>query len=87
MEATTVVVAVSIATCGFAFVGGTVVPSLMEGRAVATALEAMARQPGVIDDIRTTLFVALAMLESCAIYALLICLILLFANPLLAYVK
>jgi F-type H+-transporting ATPase subunit c len=50
---------------------------------VEKALEAMARQPGVAGQISTTLFVALAMLESCAIYVLLICLILLFANPLL----
>ncbi|MBM3188473.1 MAG: ATP F0F1 synthase subunit C, partial [Chloroflexi bacterium] len=41
----------------------------------------MARQPSVADRIRGILFVTLAILESTAIYVLLICLILLFANP------
>ena len=87
MEATTLVIVTTTVTCGMLILLGTAIPSLMEGRAVTTALEAMARQPGAADDIRTTLFVALAMLESCAIYVLLICLILLMANPLLAYIK
>jgi F-type H+-transporting ATPase subunit c len=77
-----VVVLISIVTSGILILLGTFIPSLMEGRAVVAALEAMARQPGAADEIRTTLFVALAMLESCAIYVLLICLILLMANPL-----
>jgi len=72
---------------GILIIIGTIVPSLQEGKAVVTALEAMARQPGVAGQISTALFVALAMLESCAIYVLLICLILLFANPLLDLVK
>ena len=53
----------------------------MEGRAVVRAFDNMARQPSVADRIRGLLFVVLAILESCAIYVLLICLILLFANP------
>jgi len=63
---------------------GCVLPALVEGKAVLKALEAMARQPEVADEIRTTLIVSLAMLETTAIYVLLVCLILLFANPLLA---
>jgi F-type H+-transporting ATPase subunit c len=87
MEAMTLVVLATVVTCGLLIVVGTIIPSLQEGKAVITALEAMARQPGVAGEISTTLFVALAMLESCAIYVLLICLILLFANPLLAFIK
>jgi F-type H+-transporting ATPase subunit c len=66
---------------GAAIVLGTIAPVLMEGRAVTRAFDNMARQPSVADRIRGLLFVVLAILESGAIYVLLICLILLFANP------
>lgn len=62
---------------------GAIGPSLGEGRALARALDAIARQPDEADRITRTLFVGMAMVESCAIYALVIALILLFANPLL----
>ncbi|MBC7235395.1 MAG: F0F1 ATP synthase subunit C [Chloroflexi bacterium] len=66
---------------GAAIVLGCITPALMEGRAVVRAFDNMARQPSVADRIRGILFVVLAILESTAIYVLLICLILLFANP------
>ena len=66
---------------GAAIVLGTITAALMEGRAVVKAFDNMARQPSVADRIRGILFVVLAILESTAIYVLLICLILLFANP------
>jgi len=66
---------------GVAIVLGTITAALMEGRAVFKAFDNMARQPSVADGIRSLLFVVLAILESTAIYVLLICLILLFANP------
>jgi len=66
---------------GFAIVGGTIATTLAEGRAVVAAFESMARQPSVADRISSMIFVTLAILESTAIYVLLICLILLFANP------
>jgi F-type H+-transporting ATPase subunit c len=66
---------------GTIIVLGSVTAALMEGRAVARAFDNMARQPSVADRIRGLLFVVLAILESTAIYALLVCLILLFANP------
>ena len=66
---------------GVAIVLGTITAALMEGRAVVKAFENMARQPAVADRISSILFVVLAILESTAIYVLLICLILLFANP------
>ncbi len=66
---------------GAAIVFGTITAALMEGRAVNRAFDNMARQPSVADRIRGLLFVVLALLESTAIYVLLICLILLFANP------
>jgi len=78
-----VVLVISVASVT-AITLGTIVPAMVEGRAVLKALESMARQPEAANDIRNTLFVSLAMLESTAIYVLLICLILLFANPLLS---
>jgi F-type H+-transporting ATPase subunit c len=62
---------------------GTLTPALVEGRAVLKALESMTRQPEIAGDIRATLIVALALLESTAIYVLLIMFVLIFANPLL----
>jgi F-type H+-transporting ATPase subunit c len=68
---------------GLGIVLGTAIPALAEGRAVVQALESMARQPEVAGDLRTTLLISMALLESTAIYVLLVMLVLVFANPLL----
>lgn len=60
---------------------GSIGPAFAEGRAVATALDAIARQPEAAGTISRTLFVGLAMIETTAIYCLVIALLLLFANP------
>ena len=60
---------------------GAIGPALAEGRAVAAALEAIARQPESAGAISRTLFVGLAMIETTAIYCLVVALLLLFANP------
>jgi F-type H+-transporting ATPase subunit c len=52
-----------------------------EGRIGAAAMAAIARQPDESALITRTLFVSLAMVESIAIFCLVISLILLFANP------
>ena len=62
---------------------GAIGPGLGEGRAVAAALDAIARQPEAAGTLSRTLFVGLAMIETMAIYCLVIALLLLFANPLL----
>ena len=77
------VVVMSVATL-IAITLGCILPAWVEGKAVLKALESMARQPEMANEIRTTLLVSLAMLETTAIYVLLVCLIILFANPLLA---
>ena len=84
MDSGTQVTIVTIVAAAAAITLGTIVPAWMEGRAVAKALEGMTRQPEVADRLRATLFISMAVLESTAIYVLLICLILLFANPLLS---
>jgi F-type H+-transporting ATPase subunit c len=60
---------------------GAIGPGLGEGRAVAAAMEAIARQPEAAATLSRTLFVGLAMIETMAIYCLVIALLLLYANP------
>ena len=64
---------------------GVIFPALAMGRAVSQALDALARQPEAEKAISRTLFIGLAMIESLAIYVLVVVLIILFKNPLLEY--
>lgn len=81
MDSQTLIAAVSILTAGLTVMGGSFGPALGEGRAVVAALDAIARQPEAAPTITRTLFVGMAMVESTAIYCLVIALVLLFANP------
>ncbi|MCB9688971.1 MAG: F0F1 ATP synthase subunit C [Alphaproteobacteria bacterium] len=74
---------VSIIVAGFTIAIGSIAPALGEARALTQALDSIARQPDAADTISRTLFVGMAMVESTAIYALVVSLVLLFANPLL----
>ena len=60
---------------------GAIIPAFAEGRAIVAALEAIARQPESQGPLSRTLFVGLAMIETMAIYCLVVALLLLFANP------
>ena len=64
---------------------GVMVPAHAMGRAISSALDALSRQPEAERSIMRTLFIGLAMIESLAIYVLVIVLIILFRNPLLEY--
>jgi F-type H+-transporting ATPase subunit c len=64
---------------------GTMVPALAMGRAIRAALESLSRQPEAERSITRTLIIGLAMIESLAIYCLVIVLIILFRNPLIEY--
>ncbi|MDP8306430.1 MAG: F0F1 ATP synthase subunit C [Candidatus Chlorobium antarcticum] len=81
MDIVTIVAAVSIFTAGITIAIGSIGPALGEGRAVASALEALAQQPDAASTITRTLFVGLAMIESVAIYCFVTSMILIFANP------
>jgi F-type H+-transporting ATPase subunit c len=72
---------VSIVSASFAVAFGALGPALAEGRAVASALDAIARQPEAAGTVSRTLFVGLAMIETTAIYCLVVALLVLFANP------
>ncbi|MBN9078835.1 MAG: ATP synthase F0 subunit C [Rhizobiales bacterium 65-79] len=73
----------SIVSAAIAVSFGALGPALGEGRSVAAAMDAIARQPEAANSISRTLFVGLAMIETTAIYCLVVALLLLFANPLL----
>ena len=64
---------------------GVMLPAIAMGRAISSALDALSRQPESEHAIMRTLFIGLAMIESLAIYVLVIVLIVLFRNPLLEY--
>lgn len=55
--------------------------SWSQSKAIRSAVEGIARNPGAGGTILTTMLIGIAMIESLAIYALVIALILLFANP------
>jgi F-type H+-transporting ATPase subunit c len=82
VEAITLITLATIVVSAVAIVVGTLTPAIVEGRAVLKALDGITRQPEAANDLRTTLFVGMALLESTAIYVLLVVLVLLFANPL-----
>ncbi len=71
--------AVLAAGLGMAFAAG--LCGLGQGRAIASAVEAMARQPGAAARIQTAMIIGLALIESLAIYTLVIAIILLFVQP------
>ncbi len=81
MDTHTIFALVVMGTAALVVAAGTIVPGLSQGKAINTAMDAIARQPDASDRISRTLFVGLAMIESLAIYCLVIALILLFANP------
>jgi len=72
---------ISILAAAIAVSFGAIGPALAEGRAVAAAMEAISRQPESAGVLSRTLFVGLAMIETMAIYCLVIALLVLFANP------
>ena len=81
MDTQTILAIVAMIVAGAAVAIGSIGPAISQGRSVASALDAMARQPDLAERISRTLFIGLAMIESLAIYCLVVALILLFANP------
>lgn len=81
LDAQVIIAAVSIAAASFAVAIASIGNALGQGRAVAEAMTAIAQQPDAANSISRTLFVGVAMVETTAIYAFVVALILLFANP------
>jgi F-type H+-transporting ATPase subunit c len=86
MDALTIIVSVSIVAAALAMAIGGYGPARALGEALTKALDAIARQPEASAQITRTLIIGMALIESIAIYAFVIALIILFANPLIGYV-
>jgi F-type H+-transporting ATPase subunit c len=80
-------VTISTVIAGIAIAVGVVGPAFAMGRSIASALDALARQPEAENAITRTLFIGLAMIESLAIYTLVIVLVILFRNPLISLIS
>lgn len=76
MDSITAIAVASIATAGLTTALGCMMPAIGEGKAVSTALSAIAQQPDAAPTITRTLFVGLAMIESTAIYCFVVAMIL-----------
>jgi F-type H+-transporting ATPase subunit c len=81
MDASVWVAVASIVSAGICMGIGSIGPALGEGRALTQALASIAQQPDESNTIVRTLFVGMAMVESTAIYCLVVAMILIFANP------
>lgn len=77
----TIYFALSVLGAGLAIGLGACGTGIGMGSAVRGALEGAARNPDTYGRLLTTMMIGLAMIESLAIYALVIALILLYANP------
>ena len=70
-----------VISAGFAMALASSLCGLAQGKAIASAVEGMARNPGAAKAIQLAMLIGLAFIESLCIYALAVALILLFANP------
>jgi F-type H+-transporting ATPase subunit c len=75
----------STVAAALAIAAGTMFPAMAMGRAISQALESLARQPESERSVMRILLIGLAMIESLAIYCLVVVLIILFRNPLIEY--
>ena len=60
---------------------GAIGSAIGEGNAAAAALQGMAQQPDEANRIRSTAFILLAMIETTALYTLVVVLLVLYNNP------
>lgn len=81
MDSATWIATVAMVVAGITMALGVLGPALAQGKAVSEGLKAIAQQPDEAANLTRTLFVGLAMIESLAIYCLVVSLILVFANP------
>ena len=80
LDAETTLQVVRYIVAGATMAIGSVGPAFAEGKALAQALESIARQPDASGTVSRTLFVGLAMVESTAIYCLVMAFIILFVK-------
>jgi len=81
-----IVIGCGLLGAGFAMGFGAIGAGLGLGQATSGASNAVGRNPEAQGKVMLTMMVGMAMTESVAIYALVISLIMLYANPLIKYV-
>ncbi len=81
-----IIVGCSLLAAALAMAFGTIGTGLGQGLGLSGAASAVGRNPEAQGKILLTMMVGLAMIESIAIYALVIALVILYANPLLKYI-
>ena len=81
MDAIGLIGAFSVLGAGLCVGIGAIGSAIGEGNAAASALKAMAQQPDEAPKITRTMLMTMAIIESTAIYALVIAFIILFGNP------
>lgn len=84
LNSITTISSVSIIGAAMCIMIGGISPALGEAKVATTAIQGMTQQPDEAGRLSSTMFVAMAMVESTAIYSLVVSMILLFANPFLA---
>ncbi len=82
IDSVTIIKAASALGAGFAMIAG-IGPGIGQGYAAGKGAEGVGRQPEAKGDIMTTMILGQAIAETTGIYALVVALILLFANPFL----
>lgn len=81
MDAVTLIGAMSVLSAGLCIAIGGIAPAIGEANIAANALRSIAQQPDESSNITRTLFVSMAMVESTAIYAFVVTILLLYSNP------
>jgi F-type H+-transporting ATPase subunit c len=81
-----IVISCSLLAAGLAMAFGTLGTGLGMGNGLNGATNAVGRNPEAQGKILLTMMVGLAMIESLAIYALVVALVVLYANPLIKYI-
>ena len=80
MDAVTLIGAMSVLAAGLCVAIGGIASALGEANIAANALRSIAQQPDESSSITKTLFASMAMVESSAVYALVVALLLLYSN-------
>jgi len=80
MDSTTLIRIAEAISAAFAVSIGCGAAAIAQGMAIKQACDSMARQPDLVGELRFTMIIGLAMIESLAIYCLLVALVLLFVR-------
>ena len=81
MDNLIIIASVSIIMAGITILCGASSVAIGESSVARQALQSMSQQPDSAGEISKTLFISLSLVESSAIYCLLVSMILIFSNP------